>query len=150
VLAVALARHGRVTEAVGLCQATLRDCQRDFLTSAALGLVYAIAGDEDHLRLANEAALAIPAPRSPLNANVAVHYAFLDRADYARSWLAKADREGMRTAVLRQHNALLRGAPAAKLADAHVDRRIDDGAVSHDDQGDAHGKGQSEPARLDQ
>jgi serine/threonine protein kinase/Flp pilus assembly protein TadD len=108
VLAVALARRGQVAEAVTRCREVLAERPGDFLTSAALGVVYAIAGDAENLRLANERALALPAPRAPLNVNIAVHYTFLNRGDYARLWLAKAAREGFRTDIVLKHNPLLR------------------------------------------
>jgi serine/threonine protein kinase/tetratricopeptide (TPR) repeat protein len=108
VLAVALARRGQVTEAVTHCREILAERPGDFLTSAALGVVYAIADDAENLQLANERALALRAPRAPLNVNIAVHYTFLNRADYARLWLAKAGREGFRTDIVLKHNPLLR------------------------------------------
>ena len=80
----------------------------EFLMNAAVGVMYAIANDAQKLRDANDRALAIRALRTPLNVNVAVHYAFLGRADYARLWLQKACREGMDVDDVLKHNPLLR------------------------------------------
>lgn len=108
VLAVVLARQGRLREAEMIAQATLEQHPTEFLMNAAVGVMYAIADDAQKLRDANDRALAIRALRTPLNVNVAVHYAFLGRADYARLWLQKACREGMDVDDVLKHNPLLR------------------------------------------
>ena len=110
VLAVAIARQGRVEEAKAICADVLRQRPADFLTRAALSVVHAIAGDEENLRRASAAALAVPALRVPLNVNVAVHFAFLGRDDCVGPWLDKARKEGMDTSALLRSNPLLNGA----------------------------------------
>ncbi len=108
VVAVALAAQGRVTEAEALCREALADRPNEFLTSAGLALVYALAHDEPRLAEVNARALAIPADRAPLNVNIAIHFAFLQRPEIARLWLRKAFHEGLRSTIVLERNPLLR------------------------------------------
>lgn len=153
VLAVALARRGRAAEAVALCRLILAERPQDFLASAALGVVYAIADNAGKLRSANDHALSIAAPRAPLNLNVAVHYAFLNRDDYARLWLAKAEREGLRADVVLKHNPLLRQFAPEFTDNTRLRRRGEHGRragpVPYADQGKRGGEKQSAAPRLD-
>jgi tetratricopeptide (TPR) repeat protein len=107
VLAVSLARGGNPQEAEAALQEILAARPDDFLASAALGVVFAIAGDTVAMERADERALSIPAPRAPLNLNVAVHFAFLGHPAPARRWLQKAAREGVRQGDVLKHNPLL-------------------------------------------
>jgi Flp pilus assembly protein TadD len=143
VLAVVLARQGRLAEAETIAHATLEQHPTEFLMNAAVGVMYAIANDAQRLSEANERAQAIRAPRAPLNVNVAVHYAFLGRADYAREWLQKAVREGMHVDIVVKHNPLLRQFASEFPARSGRRRRLVNGesraAVPDVDQGDAEG-----------
>jgi serine/threonine protein kinase/tetratricopeptide (TPR) repeat protein len=107
VLAVALAKRGRSADAEALCDRILDGRPDDFLASAALAVVFAITGNAGRLARANDRALAIVAPRAPLNLNVAVHFAFLGFPQLARRWLQKAAGEGVRCTDVFKHNPLL-------------------------------------------
>jgi TolB-like protein/tetratricopeptide (TPR) repeat protein len=154
VLSVALARDGQFARAESLCRTALEANPRDFFMNAASALVYAIGGDAAKLRAANDQALSIPAPRTPLNLNIAVHYAFLDQPALASAWVEKADREGMRTTVAITRNPFLRSSAAIAAGHPSPVRRRGyarhaDGHVSDVDQGERRGDGEPEPGRLD-
>ena len=108
VLAVALVAAGRMEEGIALCRSVLDDRPGEFMATSALGVAYALARDEERLQRSLEQALAIRAPRTPLNLNVAVHYAFLGRRDCGQQWLAKAAREGLCLDIVLKRNPLFR------------------------------------------
>ncbi|MBA2302804.1 MAG: protein kinase [Acidobacteria bacterium] len=154
VLAVALARDGQLARAESLCREAVESNPEDFFMSAAWGLVHAVAGDAVKLRAANEHALTIPAPRVPLNLNIAVHYAFLEQPACARAWIAKADREGMRTDVAIAHNTFLRSSAGTTAGHPHSARRRSHarraGATLSDaHQGEPDRDAELKPGRLD-